>query len=369
MYYNTLNGRNISALGMGGLRLPLKQGSRNEVDMAAAEKLIAAVFEEGINYFDTGWIYLSGNSERALGELLSAYPRDSFLLADKYYAPSGLGVEEMFETQLERCRVDYFDYYLIHSIDEGGCLPVYMDPEKDVLGYLRKQKEKGRIRNLGFSSHASLKNLQKWLEFDDDFDMAMIQLNYIDWTLLDAKQQYEMLTDHGIPVWVMEPQKGGMLSVLNPTAEEVLKSAEPDRSLASWGFRFLMTLPNVYTVLSGMSTIEQVRDNAGTFKVRDPLSEEEKSLLEEARRLFFDERTIPCTKCRYCTHFCPQEIDIPVLIQKYNEEIIGGEVWKMATQLSEVKDASACIGCGTCEKHCPQGLKITEVMRALQEMP
>lgn len=275
MRYKDFKGESISTLGLGGLRFPMEKDNPSRIDRAEAQKIVDAAISCGINYFDTAYSYQNGDSERFLGEALSKYPRDSYYLATKFYVAYSTDIEAVFEEQLKRCNVDYFDFYLFHCLDEGT-IGAYTDQNRDYLGYLLKQKKAGRIRNIGFSSHALPDTLERFLDWNDQFDMALIQLNYLDWTLLNAKRQYELLTEHGIPVWVMEPMKGGRLSTLNEKASAILKSISPGRSISSWGFRFLQGLPNVQTVLSGMSTIEQVLDNARTFEKFDPLSETEK---------------------------------------------------------------------------------------------
>lgn len=196
-------------------------------------------------------------------------------------------------------------------------ISAYMDREKDYLGYLLEQKKAGRIRYLGFSSHAAPDTLERFLNWYDGFDMALIQVNYLDWTLLDAKRQYEILVSHEIPVWVMEPLKGGRLATLNQRAADILKAAAPERSLSSWGFRFLMGLDHVHTVLSGMSTVEQVLDNCTTFENLNPLSEMEQDVLWKAAEEFLKDLGVPCSGCRYCCPVCPAGLDIPGTLQDF----------------------------------------------------
>lgn len=363
MRYKDFKGSAISTLGLGGLRFPTEKGAPNRIDRKAAQAVVDAAVACGINYFDTAYSYQNGDSERFLGEALSKYPRESYFLATKFYVAYGTDIEAVFEEQLRRCGVDYFDFYLFHCLDEGT-ITAYTDPERDYLGYLLKQKEAGRIRNIGFSSHALPETLERFLDWYDRFDMALIQLNYLDWTLLNAKRQYELLTEHGIPVWVMEPMKGGRLSVLNENAAAVLKAASPERSIPSWGFRFLQGLPNVQTVLSGMSTAEQVLDNARTFEKFDPLSRDEEAALNTAAEIFIKHLGVPCSGCRYCCDTCPAGLDIPLLIRGYNEKNISGSTWKIGN-LSEAKSADECIGCGTCLSRCPQKINVPEIMKKI----
>ncbi|MDO4573118.1 MAG: aldo/keto reductase [Clostridia bacterium] len=367
MYQKKFNGIPISALGMGCLRFPTEPGQPNRIDRAEAQKVIDAAVESGINYFDTAFIYQNGDSERFVGEALQKYPRKRYYLATKFYATPSADIEAVFAEQLRRCRTDYFDFYLLHGMDEA-CIAAHTDPQKDYLGFFLKQKAAGRIRYIGFSSHAAPDTLQKFLDWHDGFDMALIQLNYLDWTLLNAKRQYEILTERGIPVWVMEPLKGGRLSTLNDKACALLQAAAPDRSVSSWGFRFLMGLPNVQTVLSGMSSVQQVLDNAKTFEAPDPLSAAESETLRRAAAIFMEDLGVPCSACRYCCDTCPAGLDIPLLIKGYNERSVSGETWRIAT-LSNAKGAEHCLQCGICAKHCPQKIDIPAVMRKLAPKP
>ena len=364
MYFKKFQTLNLSALGMGALRLPMEKEHPDCVDRKEARKVIEQALAGGIHYFDTAYTYLNGESERFLGEVLSDYPRDSYYLATKFYVAASTDIEAVFEEQLRRLRTDYVDFYLLHGMDENF-ISDYMDGEKNYLGYLLEQKKAGRIHNLGFSSHAAPDTLERFLNWYDGFDMALIQINYIDWKLLEAKNQYEILTNHNIPVWVMEPLKGGRLSVLNQEAADILKTAAPDRSLSSWGLRFLMGLPNVQMVLSGMSTVEQVLDNLNTFEKPEPLSKSEQVVLQKAAEAFLKEMGVPCSGCRYCCPVCPAGLDIPLLIKGYNECRISGETWRIAS-LTNTTGPEKCRQCGACRMYCPQKIDIPGVMKEFQ---
>lgn len=361
MYYKKFKTEYISALGMGSLRLPMEKENPDRIDRKEAQKVIDQALASGINYIDTAYTYQNGDSERFLGEALSKYPRDSYYLATKFYAATNTDIKTVFEEQLKHLRTDYFDFYLLHSMDENF-ISAYMDREKDYLGYLLEQKKAGRIRYLGFSSHAAPDTLERFLNWYDGFDMALIQVNYLDWTLLDAKRQYEILVSHEIPVWVMEPLKGGRLATLNQRAADVLKKAAPERSLSSWGFRFLMGLDHVHTVLSGMSTVEQVLDNCTTFENLNPLSKTEQDVLWKAAEEFLKDLGVPCSGCRYCCPVCPAGLDIPLLIKGYNEHRISGQTWRIAG-LDHAAGPEQCLKCGTCRKHCPQKIDIPGTMQ------
>lgn len=363
MYTKPFGKNQISALGMGCLRLPAEKSNPNQINRSEAYKLIEMALESGINYFDTAYTYQNGDSERFLGEALGRHQRESFYLATKFYAAAGRDIQSVFEEQLRRCMTDYFDFYLLHGMDENY-FQAYTDKTQDYLGYLLKQKDAGLIRHIGFSSHAEPETLARFLEWYDSFDMALIQVNYLDWTLLNAKRQYELLTEHGIPVWVMEPLKGGRLSTLNAEAAAILKRAAPERSLSSWGFRFLMGLTNVQTILSGMSTLEQLKDNLTTFAQPDPLTPAEQDALQKAADTFMKDLGAPCSGCRYCCPTCPAELDIPLLIKGYNERNVSGETWRIA-KLSSAQGAEKCLHCGACLKHCPQKIDIPGIMGEL----
>lgn len=360
MYYKKFKDIEISALGLGSLRLPAVTGSPNRIERKKAQKVIDCAFENGINYFDTAYTYHGGDSEKFMGEALSHYPRDSYYLATKFYVAAGVGADEMFEEQLRRLKTDHFDFYLFHGMQENY-FDAYTDKEKNYLEYFLKQKEKGRIRYLGFSSHAAPETLERFLRWYDGFDMAMIQLNYLDWSVLEAKRQYEILTEHQLPVWVMEPLKGGRLAVLNEKAAEILKEAAPRQSISSWSFRYLMGLPNVQTVLSGMASVREIQDNAKTFERWNPLNEKETTALGEAIRVFREDMGVPCSACRYCCPVCPAGLDIPLLIKGYNEVSVSGDIWRIA-ELRETKGPQECLRCGACKARCPQKIDIPEVM-------
>lgn len=363
MYTKNFRQEKISALGLGGLRFPTVSDDPNYICREDSRKIVEAAFDCGINYFDTAYTYQNGDSERFLGEALADYPRESFYFATKFYGGEGKEIETVFEEQLQRCRMEYFDFYLLHCLDENH-IEEYMDPGKGYLDYLLRQKAQGRIRYIGFSSHAAPETLKRFLDWYDGFDMALIQLNYLDWTLLKAKEQYEILTQKKIPVWVMEPLKGGRLCRLNSKARQILQDAAPDDSLESWGFRFLMGLPNVQTILSGMSSVRQIRENAAVFERQNPLSREEQKALQKAGEAFLTDLGVPCSGCRYCCDTCPAQLDIPGLMQYYNEKRISGETWRLEGLLG-LAGPENCLQCGTCVTKCPQKIDIPAVMKEL----
>ena len=271
MIYSKFQNKKLSLLGFGAMRLPtLEDGT---IDETQVKEMTAYAMEHGVNYYDTAYPYHGGESERVMGRILKEYPRDSFYLATKYpghqILSDGYNPAAIFEEQLEKCQVEYFDFYLLHNVNEKS-VETYMDPQWGIVDYFKEQKKLGRIKHLGFSTHAQVDCLKEFLDYcGEDMEFCQIQLNYLDWTLQNAKGKYELLTEHGIPVWVMEPVRGGKLAVLSEDREAKLKAVCPDASVASWGFRFLQGLPNVQMVLSGMSNMEQMQDNIKTFTERN----------------------------------------------------------------------------------------------------
>ena len=374
MLYHEFQGLELSALGMGAMRLPVIDGDDARVDENAVKEMVAYAIEHGVNYFDTAWGYHNGQSELALGRALAAYPRDSFYLADKFpgYDLSNMDkVEEIFEAQLEKCGVDYFDFYLFHNVCELN-IDAYLDRSHRIYAYLTEQKKNGRIRHLGFSAHGSCEVIRRFLDaYGDAMEFAQIQLNYLDWDFQGAKDKVELLTAHGLPVWVMEPLRGGSLAKLAPEEEEKLRALRPDESMASWAFRFLQSVPEVTVILSGMSDLEQLKQNVETFSQDRPLSEAERAALLGIAGDMVKKIVLPCTACRYCTSHCPQGLNFPELLALYNEHCFtkGGFIAPMAVSaIPEDKRPNACIGCRSCEAVCPQQIKISEAMADFSRM-
>lgn len=271
----------VPLIGFGTMRLPTIGGDMKKIDYAVTERMIDAAMKAGCNYFDTAYMYHGGESEICMGKVLKKYPRDSYYLASKmpvWFARNRAGVERLFNEQLRKCQTEYFDFYMLHSLDSGKWAAVQ---KYGALEFLLKMKEQGKIRKLGFSFHDSPEVL-KTIVKAHPWDFAQIQLNYLDWTLYRSKEQYEIVTEAGIPVIVMEPLRGGALARLSPDAVSILKNADPKASTASWGFRWCATLPNVLCILSGMSLPEHVEDNMRTFMPFVPLSDKEKNTLELA---------------------------------------------------------------------------------------
>lgn len=369
MIYKKFQDLKLSNLGLGTMRLPNKGiNGDTPIDEEETAKMVEYAINKGINYFDTAWGYHNGESELVMGKVLKKYPRESFYLATKFpgYDVSNMDkVEEIFEKQLEKCQVDYFDFYLFHNVYERNVDP-YLDEKYGILEYLLKQKEKGRIKHLGFSVHGSLDIMKKFLEaYGKYMEFGQIQLNYLDYEFQDAKAKIEVLNQYNIPIWVMEPLRGGKLAKLSEEQEKTLKALRPEEKIPAWAFRFLQSIPGVTMVLSGMSNKEQLEENIKTYEEEKPLKEQEMKILLEMAHNMVKGNTLPCTSCRYCTAHCPKGIDIPKILALYNEHVFtgGGFIAPMAiSALPDDKKPSACIGCKSCEAVCPQQLKIAEAM-------
>ena len=366
MLYRDFQDEKLSLLGFGAMRLP--QLADGTIDEEQVRQMTRLAIDHGVNYFDTAWPYHGGQSERVMGRVLKDYPRESFFLATKYpghqiaekYDPA-----EIFEKQLEKCGVEYFDFYLLHNVNENS-IRTYLDPQWGILEYFREQKRLGRIRHLGFSTHGSVQMMEQFLDVcGADMEFCQIQLNYLDWTLQDAKGKYELLTSRGIPVWVMEPVRGGKLANLGEEDAAALKAKRPEESVPAWCFRFLQELPNVTMILSGMSNLAQMEDNLKTFSAPAPLSAEEQALLQAiAEKL---KNAVPCTACRYCCDGCPAKLDIPLLLSIYNDlrcDAGGSVIATMRVEALEHQPAE-CVNCGQCTAACPQNIDVPAALADL----
>ena len=369
MIYKAFQGLNLSALGMGCMRFPVCDKDYAKIDTDAVRKMIDFAMKKGVNYYDTAWGYHSGNSETVLGSILKEYPRDSFYLATKFpgYNLDNMDkVKEIFEAQLQRCQVEYFDFYLFHNVCELN-INQYLDPQYGIMEYLLEQKKNGRIRHLGFSTHGTLETVERFLAaYGEHMEFCQIQLNWMDWKMQNAKAKVELLQKRNIPIWVMEPLRGGKLVNLEPCYETALQEIRPDTSTVEWAFRFLQSIPEVVVTLSGMSNMEQLQDNIATFETEKPLTETEMQKLFDVANAMTAKSTLPCTACRYCTDHCPMGLDIPKHVELYNEHVYsgGGFLAPMAIgAMPEDKRPSACIGCRACEAVCPQNIKISEMMQ------
>ncbi len=347
--------REISFLGFGAMRLPCEDGRINRKDVCA---MVDDAMAQGINYFDTAWGYHGGESEGALGKALAPYPRASYFLADKFpgYDLSNMDkVAQIFEQQLARVGVDYFDFYLFHNVCEMN-IDAYLDPKYGIYDYLIAQKKAGRIKHLGFSTHGTLETVKRFLAaYGEDMEFCQIQLNWLDYEFQDAKAKVALLNERGLPIIVMEPLRGGML------AREDLGLDAPVQT----AFSYLASIPGVFCVLSGMSTPDQMRQNIEICKSLSPLTKEKEAALYALGREMTAKTALPCTSCRYCTDHCPMSLNIPYLIDLYNEYTYTKGDFRAPMAISALdwdKKPSACIACRACEAVCPQTIKISEMM-------
>lgn len=350
MIYRRFQDKDLSLLGFGAMRLPLLEDK--SIDQEELNDMVKYALEHGINYFDTAYPYHGGKSEIALGEALKAFPRESFYLADKFPGHQPVekwDVEGVFKEQLDKCQVEYFDFYLLHNISEFS-IDTYLDDELGFVDYFVEQKKQGKIRHLGFSAHADLDCLKRFVDkYGDVMEFCQIQLNYVDYTLQHAKEKYEYLTEKGIPVWVMEPLRGGKLK---NTAES---------------FRWLQRFDNVKMILSGMSNMDQMRENCAIFHADDPLSD----LDTNGFKLLADKfvKRVPCTGCHYCDG-CPMGINIPLLLDITNDARTGFSftvTMKLEGQPEGSRPAD-CIGCGACVEKCPQKIDIPGTLKELDQL-
>jgi len=361
-------GLKTSLLGMGTMRLPKLPGENTKIDWERAQRVIDCAYENGINYFDTAAPYHGGEAESFLGAALRKYPRDSYFFANKisgWFCPSREQAEEFFHDQLKKCGVEYFDFYLVHNLSEQF-LPLYDNDY--MIPMLNRFRAEGLIRHLGFSSHAGVDTLRYFAGLND-WDFAQIQLNYFDWDFQDARTQYAILREKGLPIMVMEPLRGGLLSSLTPEADRVFLEAEPDRSVASWGFRWVAGQEGIQVVLSGMGDTAQVLDNVRTFSDMRPIDAGEQAVIDRALEIMKAHTLVPCTACRYCCSECPQELDIPGLIAVKNEQSLSriNMCLGPVRDMPEERQPKSCLACGACMEHCPQHIDIPAVMADLAD--
>jgi len=367
--YEDYLGKSIPKLGFGLMRLPMKG---EEIDLEQSREMIDRFMKAGFTYFDTAYPYINGKSEIVAKDLIvSRYPRESFQLATKlpvWLVKKNEDCAKLFETQLERTGAGYFDFYLLHSLNRENA------EQMEKLGAWEfgvQMKEKGLIKHFGFSFHDKAEHLDWILSRHPETEFVQLQINYFDWDSdeIQSRECYEVAKKYNVPVIIMEPVKGGSLAVLRPEIKQLFTQARPEMSVASWAVRFAASLDGVITVLSGMSTIEQVEDNISYMKEFEPLSDEEKKIVAQVVEEIKKIPTIPCTACKYCVDDCPQKINIPDIFRSYNE-------YKMYDNLEASKDrygwatrdrgkASECIACASCEGHCPQHIGIIESLREI----
>ena len=367
-------GENVPKLGFGLMRLPkLADG---KIDIEQTKQMVDMFMEAGLTYFDTAFVYDSGESEKAAKlALVDRYPRESFTLATKLcawmHSPNEDAAKQQFYTSLERTGAGYFDYYLLHALQRSN-YKVYDDYH--IWDFAKEQKAKGLIKYYGFSFHADPDLLEELLTDHPDVDFVQLQINYADWENpgVSSRECYEIARRHGKSITIMEPVKGGALADPIQEVKDILKAANPDASVASWAIRFAASLDGIITVLSGMSNLEQMRDNLSYMKDFKPLTEAEKGVIMLAQAALKGEKDIiPCTACHYCTDGCPMNIPIPEIFhvanhQRGNEAFRGRREYTIAT--TGKGKASACIECKQCENACPQQLPITEHLKKCVEV-
>lgn len=396
-YRTSKRGDKVSLLGYGCMRwptLPAPSGDGNVIDQDAVNRLIDYAFEHGVNYYDTSPVYVQGWSEKSTGIALKRHPRDKMFIATKLSNFKNWTRENsiaMYKQSFKDLQTDYIDYYLLHSVGNGGMETFkarYID--NGMIDYLLKEREAGRIRNLGFSFHGTQEVFDYVLGLDDTvhWDFVQIQLNYVDWrhatgNNVNAEYLYGELVKRNIPAIIMEPLLGGRLSNVPEHIMVRLKQHRPDNSVASWAFRFAGSQDNVLTVLSGMTYMEHLQDNIRTYSPLVPLTDDDKVFLEETAQLMMKYPTIPCNDCKYCMP-CPYGIDIPAILVHYNKCVNEGNVPKSRQDenymkarraylvgydrsVPRLRQASHCVGCNQCSPHCPQSIDIPKELHRIDE--
>ena len=356
-------------LGFGCMRLPLTDPKdQKSIDIEHLKKMVDAFIEAGGTYFDTAYVYHEGESEVAMRKaLVERYPRDSFTIATKCLAwaqPTAEDAKACLDTSLKRLGTDYIDFYLLHNM--GGARTAKFD-EYGMWEWAAQKKAEGVIKHLGFSMHDNAETLDKLLADHPDMDFVQLQVNYLDWEdpVVESRKCMEVAQKHGVPVVIMEPARGGRLADLPERGASVLKSADPDKSVVSWAYRFCYNLPNVISVLSGVSTLEQIQENVREWKANEPLSAFEEKALGDAVDALKSVGLIPCTNCRYCVKDCPAGVKIPEALGLLNlEKVTENREFAKSQYAWQTRDgrASACIQCGACEDMCPQGINIIELL-------
>lgn len=356
-------------LGFGCMRLPLTNPEdQTAIDIEQFKDMVDAFMEAGGTYFDTAYVYHEGTSEVALRKaLVERYPRDSFTIATKCLAwaqPDADAAKACLDTSLERLGVDYIDFYLLHNV--GGPRTVKFD-EYGMWEWAQQKKDEGVIRHLGFSIHDGADALDKLLTEHPNMDFVQVQVNYLDWDnpVVESRKCMEVAQKHGVPVVIMEPARGGRLAELPKRGEDVLKAANPDKSTVSWAYRFCYNLPNVVSVLSGMSTLDQVKENVKEWKANAPFTDEESKVLAQAIEALESVGTIPCTNCRYCVKDCPAGVKIPEIMSLLNlEKMTENREFAKSQYAWQTRDgrASQCTQCGSCEDMCPQSINIIDLL-------
>lgn len=357
----------MKKLGFGLMRLPLINEEENEVDIKTLQELVDYYMQEGYNYFDTAHTYLNGNSEKAIKQVLSdKYPRSSFFLATKlpiFNLEKEEDMEEIFNEQLERCGVEYFDYYLLHNVSTKH---IEKFTEIDAFKFVKDKKEEGKIKHIGISLHDTPEFLEKILIKHPEIEFVQLQINYLDWTdnIIQSKKLYDIACQYDKKILIMEGLKGGALSNIPNEAKKLLYKYDKSKSAVSWSFRFNLSLENIMVILSGMNRMEDLKENIEIFENFTPLNKEEYLVLDEVRKIINSYSKIKCTSCNYCISHCPKNINIPYFFELYNSQKVLnqthslGMYYRNYTSQKNKNKASECIKCESCIDSCPQKIDI-----------
>lgn len=367
----------MKKLGFGLMRLPLIKGDAQNIDIEQFKQMVDLFFEKGFSYFDTAYPYHGGRSETAFRVAVAErYSRESYTITDKmpcWLVQNPEDLERIFNEQLERCGVDFFDYYWLHCLNRDY---VKIMDRVDGWGFIARKKEEGKIRHIGFSFHDDSKLLEQLLKEHPETEFVQLQINYVDWDspTIEAGNCYDLCVKYGKPVIVMEPVKGGSLATVPDEAEQLFRNYAPNASPASWAVRYCASLPNVIMVLSGMSNLEQIRDNLSYMDDFQPLNDVETSIVKQASTIIKNSIAISCTACHYCTDGCPMNICIPEYFNVYNtlHQFGREKQWTntsvyygvLAQTHGKAKD---CVECAQCEEHCPQHISIIEELKKVSE--
>ena len=356
----------VSLLGLGTMRLPCeteqKRESNPNIDYEKAQKLVDLAYKNGVNYYDTAYMYHCGKSEKFIGHALKKYPRNTYFIADKlpiWMCDTKEDMKRVFDEQLERTGMDYFDFYLLHSLDKenfGKC------EKLGAYDFIKQKQKEGKIKYIGFSFHGTVDDLRHIVSAHD-WDFAQIQMNYLDWENQNAKMQYQILEDADIPTIVMEPVRGGKLALVNNEIKDMFKSKKPIMSVASWAMGFVASHKNIITILSGMNSEQQMLDNLSTLTDFKAFGDDEYSVCFKAASILNKSEVIECTGCDYCQP-CPKGIKISSFFSLYNS-VVSGDV--NIQQGREVYDSfavnpTACAWCNKCKNHCPQSISVPDVL-------